>query len=485
MATNLLVDITSTASGSSSGSWANVPGLSATSITVQSTGSLLLLITTVTLNDSSTDSTAAFRFYVNGAAITNGPEIQCFEDNTNGERGGMSMAYALTGLSGSTNSFSVQWITQTGSPAIETDLNHSFQVIEVEDSASILVNSFATSSSTSPSTEGNLFQSTSISVAATGSVLLMLANVPCGGTSDGSAAFRFGVDDSAEGARGTMLMDTTNEISGWSGMHAKTGISGSHSFELKWQTAAGTAVPVDTTRTRTFQVVEFTDGCEILDSVITTTTSTVTTAWANDSQLTTTQDVTTGALQLIFANACQQPSGTDGCLDISIGIGSTNYGGGLSLYNDSTSVFQGGFVAFAETGLTGSNTFQMRHREVQNGVLNTTYNRSLFVLEFTETVSRDQEGYRWRDDDGSESTASWHESQDTSHQMDYGSTDNIRLRVLTDYTGDPPAEAITLEYKEVGDADTEWRSIPTFLNSFRSDPGVISLVGIAADVVIT
>jgi hypothetical protein len=79
----------------------------------------------------------------------------------------------------------------------------------------------------------------------------------------------------------------------------------------------------------------------------------------------------------------------------------------------------------------------------------------------TPIGNRDQEGYRWRDDDGSESGASWLQNQDTNHQMDHGSTDNIRLRILTDYEGDPDAEAVQLEYKEAGDPASEWRKVPT------------------------
>lgn len=79
----------------------------------------------------------------------------------------------------------------------------------------------------------------------------------------------------------------------------------------------------------------------------------------------------------------------------------------------------------------------------------------------TESLNCTQEGYRWRNDDGSETTATWAENQDIDHMMEYGSTDNIRLRVLGDFSGDPVTEATELQYKEVGDADTEWRKVPT------------------------
>lgn len=42
--------------------------------------------------------------------------------------------------------------------------------------------------------------------------------------------------------------------------------------------------------------------------------------------------------------------------------------------------------------------------------------------------------------------------------------EDIRLRILTDTTGDAPAEAPTLSYKEVGDPDSEWTVVETINN---------------------
>lgn len=77
----------------------------------------------------------------------------------------------------------------------------------------------------------------------------------------------------------------------------------------------------------------------------------------------------------------------------------------------------------------------------------------------TPTASSEQEGYRFRNDDGSEITATWAENQDTAHTM--GKTGNKRLRVLGNMTGDPAAEAAELQYKETSDGVAEWRKVPT------------------------
>lgn len=64
----------------------------------------------------------------------------------------------------------------------------------------------------------------------------------------------------------------------------------------------------------------------------------------------------------------------------------------------------------------------------------------------TETL--EQEGFRWRDDDGSESAATWLASQDSNITRDVST--NTRLRVLLNGTGRPPATTHRLEYRLSG-----------------------------------
>ena len=57
----------------------------------------------------------------------------------------------------------------------------------------------------------------------------------------------------------------------------------------------------------------------------------------------------------------------------------------------------------------------------------------------------EQEGFRWRDDDGSESAATWLATQDTNISRDRN--ENTRLRVLVNATGDPASNQYRLEYR--------------------------------------
>jgi hypothetical protein len=87
-----------------------------------------------------------------------------------------------------------------------------------------------------------------------------------------------------------------------------------------------------------------------------------------------------------------------------------------------------------------------------------TLTLTLFTPTTVLTVTRTQEGSRWRDDDGSESGATWLEAQDTD--ITRATLTTTRLRVLTDMIGNAPSEALSLQYRKVGDADSEWRDVP-------------------------
>lgn len=78
-------------------------------------------------------------------------------------------------------------------------------------------------------------------------------------------------------------------------------------------------------------------------------------------------------------------------------------------------------------------------------------------IEYT-VFTWEQEGYRWRNDDGSESAATWHAAQDTDGS-DVGTEITRRLRLLGNATDDPDTMAAKLQYRKVGDADSEWEDV--------------------------
>lgn len=71
----------------------------------------------------------------------------------------------------------------------------------------------------------------------------------------------------------------------------------------------------------------------------------------------------------------------------------------------------------------------------------------------------EQEGFRWRNDDGSESAATWLASQDTN--LTQPAETNTRLRTLINATGDPTSAQYRLDYKR-SDQST-YSAVPTAL----------------------
>jgi len=75
----------------------------------------------------------------------------------------------------------------------------------------------------------------------------------------------------------------------------------------------------------------------------------------------------------------------------------------------------------------------------------------------TEGVAYEQEGFRFRNDDGTEITATWRQTQDVDDTVNKSTT--IRVRVLTDTSGDAPSITRTLQVKRDDEADTEYRDV--------------------------
>lgn len=73
----------------------------------------------------------------------------------------------------------------------------------------------------------------------------------------------------------------------------------------------------------------------------------------------------------------------------------------------------------------------------------------------TTAAAIEQEGFRFRNDDGSEAAATWRQVQDVVDTV--AADTNIRLRILLNATGDPASSAFQLEYRKVGAAD--WHKV--------------------------
>ncbi len=77
----------------------------------------------------------------------------------------------------------------------------------------------------------------------------------------------------------------------------------------------------------------------------------------------------------------------------------------------------------------------------------------LFIV--PSSLNLEQEGYRFRADDGDEDTATWLATQDAN--ITRAALTNTRLRVIVNATGDPTSNQYQLEYRKVG--DTDWKKV--------------------------
>lgn len=91
------------------------------------------------------------------------------------------------------------------------------------------------------------------------------------------------------------------------------------------------------------------------------------------------------------------------------------------------------------------------------GATNCTAAMQVVEIKSAEATA-EQEGFRWRNDDDNQINATWRQAQDVNDSI--GKNQNIRLRMLTNYTGDPATTQLALHYKKNGDPDSERRAIP-------------------------
>lgn len=95
---------------------------------------------------------------------------------------------------------------------------------------------------------------------------------------------------------------------------------------------------------------------------------------------------------------------------------------------------------------------------VTSWTLTTTTNWVVQALDLSAVTAVEQEGYRWRNDDGTETTATWKAAQDTTVTLN--PSDVARLRVIVNATNDPASANYKLQYRKVG--DPSWKNIDKF-----------------------
>lgn len=395
MGVNILANINIASGASSTGSWATMTGMSVSSVTVQATSSVLLLMVQVQV-DPAGDASAEFRFNVNSSTANSPVLIARCDSGSNQEASAMTLLYAVTGLSGSSNSFALEWKTVSSGCAADTTRNRTFQILEITGGdATIKVDSGVADQTGDPGSWGNLFQTTGVSIAGTDSVIIMLGNVPINLEADESTDFQFGVDNTGEGAVTCGETDSTAMGTGWSGMHVTTGLAATtHSFELKWQARTG-AGQTDSARRRTFQVIEVTANAVRKLNLVFSSSGTAPGTWGNVDDLSSSYTVDgTSAVALIIGNMMIAGDSSDATCDFSIGVDGSNEGAELIGFADNANIVGRICMPRLKTGLSAaSHSFQLRWLEIAGAsVADTGRARSLQVVEFAVLTTYKVEG---------------------------------------------------------------------------------------------
>lgn len=124
-----------------------------------------------------------------------------------------------------------------------------------------------------------------------------------------------------------------------------------------------------------------------------------------------------------------------------------NYGRYIEVWHDT--------MRFAGQVIHG--TYQFEDATPENAGLLIALAFIPIVAEGGGAATYEQEGFRWRNDDGSESAATWRAAQDTNTGVAVIEGETVRLRTLINVTNDPASQSVKLQYRKVG--DSEWLDV--------------------------
>ncbi len=391
MSSDLLVDISSVASGSNAGaSFAQIGALVDT-VTVGSASNVILLIA-VMPNDITTNSTEwgmEIQFAVDD--VLEGPINGSFKDHQR-EGCSASLCWALTGISGSTK-FSLYWRNRTGTTVISTDHIRSLRVIEIGN-ASLLVSKTSLTADDAVNSYTDIVDLTDTQTVTASSLHILLGNLlPSDADVANAGKYRFDVQ--AKGLVGYEpynFVDASNELCGVSSLWAVTGLSGSTDFAFQWfELDAGLTTSTSGGRLRSFQVIEVTQDFDLQIDQLSKVSYSHTAGYTDITGMVATSIALDSANSVLLFSACAPglPQG-DNTYTGRHYDGTTGFGGETQNFIDSSAQSNGcGHCNhMAITGLSGTHTFSYREDEIQGNVSQDVNKfRGLVMVELKETAA--------------------------------------------------------------------------------------------------
>lgn len=354
---NLLIDKSLTSVSVFGGTFADITGFSQ-SVTVAGTGSVVILMMSVNpQQEVLADASVDFRFTSGGSQV--GPIMTRFLD-TNSELNGATMMFALTGLAAGSHTFAGQARNRIGDANADVNFVRTFQAIEIESGASILVDKLTTVSNASPVAYANVTNLSDTQTPTLGSILLFLATTQLSDTgTDKANDFRFAIDGTRAGPEMSDSNDnTTGECNGVSMAWAETGVSAaSHTFSLQWQRRLADA-DMDTGRERTFQVIEFTADADLLVDVQSVSADSAGGSYTDQTDMVGSPDIdSVDSIALTLWNYTMAGSDDDQRTENRFEIGGVQEGAEISAFTDAAERSPGCLMARAVTGESGVTDF--------------------------------------------------------------------------------------------------------------------------------
>ncbi len=250
-----------------------------------------------------------------------------------------------------------------------------------------LTSTTATNSTSAPASWTNITSLTgTITPASSGSVILLIANVPItfSGT-DASADFRFA--DGGSAITGAPVLtcgysDNTNEGAHGMLVHALTGATGSHTYTIQWQDRTATPT-LDSGRTQSFQIIELLSAEATLQVDVNRNDSTADpAAWADVTNMTGTYTPASASVNLMIANL-PTVHGADLMSDFQFAVAGTREGLSISQGFDATGgEGMNSGMMWAKTGVSVSTTFSIQWQERSAGnTLDSGRNQTFQVIE--------------------------------------------------------------------------------------------------------
>jgi len=357
----------------------------------------VLLLMSINGDQSDTaDETGEYRFTVDGLPV--GAVCTGFKDTTD-SGSSVTLAFAVSGLSGGSHTFAVQGANVMGTVPIDTSRVRLFQVVEINAGASIVIDISSMSADNSVVAFGVITDMGATITAVAGRAYLMIGTNPCDMIEAGnsSATHSFALDDVLVGPQIHNGEDGVDEGTGVTLVHVETGVSGDTLFELQWANHDG-FMDTDETRPRIFQVIELEAGIFNLltdiSSVTADTADPVAGVFTVVDGMTAapTPAGTDSVLLKMFNMQALRPAGGDITVAYRMRTDSVQVGAEVTQFGDEVDLCPGQCLIHAETGLSAApHTFDAEWAQViivgPDAITNVSFPRTLQVLELLVVAS--------------------------------------------------------------------------------------------------